>query len=329
MIIHFAYPWVFIVASLVFILCAGWRRWYSSRIAYRYPLITIQQSSASSWKDFFIAWMPSFMYMAVALLLTLALARPRVPDERTEITVEGIGIMLVLDVSQSMICFDNPSELITRFACAQEEAIRFIHRRPRDMFGLVLFGRIAATRCPLTSDHRMLTSLIRSTKIGIIPDDETSLAQAIIMGVRRLQASPAKNNIMVLLTDGEPSEADQALLPDAIALAQKSSIKIYTIGIGSPDGGFIQHPYMGMVRVSSCFRPEVLRVIAQKTGGAAFEARDQKELAAIYGVINQLETSVQQEPIYAQWHEYYTYLVIIALLLLVTTWGIVAWWVIL
>lgn len=329
MIIHFAYPLVLIIAACVCIAIACWRRYFSSRMMYCYPLISLQQSSRVSWKNMLVVWLPSIMYTIIVVLVILALARPRTPDERTQVNIEGIGIMLVLDVSQSMMCFDNPSELISRFACAQEEAIKFISRRPRDVFGLVLFGRIAATRCPLTIDHRMLISLIRSTKIGIIPDDETSLAQAIIMGVRRLQASPAKNNIMVLLTDGEPSEADQALLPDAIALAQKSSIKIYTIGIGSPEGGFIQHPYMGMVRVSSCFRPEILRTIAQKTGGSAFEARDHKELAAIYGAIDQLETSVQQEPIYAQWHEYYTYLVMIALILLVITWGMAAWWVIL
>jgi Ca-activated chloride channel family protein len=329
MIIHFAYPWMFFVGLSILAAVACWRWHYSSRIVYRYPCIAIQSSSRSSLIDLLMVWVPSMLYVAVALLLVLALARPRKPDERTQVNIDGIGIMLVLDVSQSMLCFDNPTELVSRFACAQEEAIRFINRRPQDVFGLVLFGRIAATRCPLTIDHRMLTALIRSTKIGIIPDDETSLAQAIIMGIRRLQASPAKNNIMVLLTDGEPSEADQALLPDAMALAQKSSIKIYTIGIGSPEGGFIHHPLMGMVQVSSCFRPDILRYIAQKTGGAAFEARNQKELAEIYGVIDRLETSTQQEPVYAQWCEYYVYAVIVALILLVIAWGMAAWLVIL
>lgn len=329
MIIHFAYPWVLIVGLVVFLATIVVRRYFTARIAYCYPLIALYDGSHISWRERIFVWLPTVLYTTVVMLLVIALARPRTPDERTQINIEGIGIMLLLDVSQSMICFDDPVDLTSRFTCAQEEAIHFINRRPRDLFGLVLFGRIAATRCPLTIDHRMLTSLIRTTKIGIIPDDETSLAQAIIMGVARLQSSSAKNNIMVLLTDGEPSEPDQVLLPEAIALAQKASIKIYTIGIGSPEGGFIKHPFMGLVRVSSCLRPDILRDIARKTSGAHFEARDRKELAHIYAAIDQLETSVQQEPIYAQWHEYYAYLVIVALFLLTITWGMLAWWVIL
>lgn len=322
--IQFAYPWV-LPAGILSLIAVLLLRWYfSSRITYSYPFVAMLSSYDMSWYDTIKQWVPTFLYVSAASALIVALARPRTPDERTQIDVEGIGIMLVLDVSQSMMCFDNPHEMVSRFSCAQEEAIRFIRRRPRDLFGLVLFGTIAATRCPLTSDHRMLISLIGSTKIGIIPDDETSLSQAIIMGVRRLQSSVAKNNIMVLLTDGEPSEADQSLLPNAIELATKSSIKIYTIGIGSAEGGFIQHPFMGMVRVSSCFRPEVLRHIAKKTGGASFEARNQKELAEIYGIIDQLETSVQKEPVYAQWHEYYTYAVMLALFLLLILWGMKA-----
>lgn len=329
MIIHFAYPWGIPAALLVVLLVMIIRFYRSKKVAYAYPLIAVSTPAQISWRDRLLSWLPTGMYIIIITLLITALARPRIPDERTQINIEGIGIMLVLDVSQSMVCYDDPSNLVSRFACAQEEAINFINKRPRDLFGLVLFGRIAATRCPLTIDHRMLISLIRTLKIGIIPDDETSLAQAIIMGVSRLQSSSAKNNIMVLLTDGEPSETDQALLPEAIVLAQKASIKIYTIGIGSPEGGFVKHPLMGLVQVSSCLRPEILRNIAYKTSGAYFEAQNPKELAHIYAAIDQLETSIQTEPIYAQWHEYYTYMVIIALFLLVITWGMLAWWVIL
>jgi Ca-activated chloride channel family protein len=326
--LQFAYPWILVWVGLLTIAVLWWRWRKRAVLEYRYPLIGVVAASLS-WRDILIAYGPRVLYSVAALVLVIALARPRIPDERTQIDVEGIGIMLVLDVSQSMLCFDDPRNQVSRFASAQEEAINFISRRPHDLFGLVLFGRVAATRCPLTLDHGMLTSLIRNTEIGVIPDDETALAQGIIMGLRRLQKSRSKNNIMVVLTDGEPSPGDEQLLPEAIALAQKSSVKIYTIGIGSPGGGYFRHPLMGIVNASSFLRPDILKTIAYKTGGAYFEAQNQKELSEIYTNIDTLETSVQKEPIYAQWHEYYVPLVVVALCLLVIAWGICAWWVIL
>lgn len=329
MLVQFAYPWVLGVGGVVG-ACLLWWQWrYRTSLEYAYPLIGVVSPAALSWRDRSIMYGPRVLYSSAMILLIIALARPRIPDTRTQIDVEGIGIMLVLDVSQSMVCCDDLSNPISRFVAAQQEAVNFIRRRPHDIFGLVLFGRVAATRCPLTLDHDMLTRLISETKIGIIPDDETALAQAIIMGAHRLRKSSAKNNIMVVLTDGEPSPGDERLLPEAINLAAKMGIKVYTIGIGSPDGGYIRHPFMGMVNVSSCLRPDILKMVASRTGGAYFEARNPQELSEIYKNIDTLEKSTQQEPRYAQWHEYYVPLVIGALWLLLIAWGMCAWWVIL
>lgn len=323
--LQFVYP-VFLVSGLVLIVLAAW--WYLTRrhgVAYRYGFTALwlreetHFRSATGWR-----WFHRVMRLTIAVLLVMALARPRSPDEKTQVDVEGVGIMMALDVSRSMLCFDDLSDQRARFSIAQEEGIRFIERRPYDQFGLILFGAVAATRCPLTSDRTMVSEIIRTTKIGVISDEGTVLAQAIAMGVRRLSASSATSKIMVILTDGEPSPEDRPHLADALSLAQKAHVKLYTIGIGSEGGGYIHHPLGGLVQVESCLQKELLRTLALKTGGAFFEARNQRELAAIYQTIDALEKSVQTEPIYAQWHEWYLFCVVMAAILLLVEYACMA-----
>jgi len=320
MMVQFAYPWVLIVGLLGGL--GAWIVWrmFGSPVVYRHAFAT-RFAAVSSPESY----VPLFLRFMIAGCLLLATARPRTPDERTEISVDGIGIMLALDVSRSMTCFDDIKNQKPRFTIAQEEAVRFVARRSRDICGLILFGAIAATRCPLTYDRRMLTTILQAAQVGMIPDEGTALSQAIMMGVRRLQASAAHSNILVLLTDGEPSPDDIPYLDEAVKLAQTAGVRVYTIGIGSAQGGYIRHPIAGIVQVESRCRPELLREIAQKTGGASFEARNQRELAAIYDAIDQLERTRQQEPVYAQWHEWYVPLVLGAFLLLLCDIGMMAW----
>jgi len=330
MMLQLFYPWILAVGLVLMAIVAWFRYNRPFSLTYRYAFTSIWKSARRKLPLVQgLGWLYALLHPLILLLILAAAARPRTPYEKTEVEVEGVSIMLLLDVSRSMLCFDDMQDQRSRFVIAQEEAINFIKRRPYDQFGLVLFGAVAATRCPLTSDRMMMADIIRGTAIGVVSDEATVLAQAIAMGVRRLIPSRAKSKIIVLLTDGEPSPEDRPHLADALALAKKAHVKIYTIGIGSAQGGFIQHPLGGIVQVDSCLQTELLRVIATKTGGAFFEARNQRDLAHIYQTIDKLEKSVQPEPVYAQWYEWYKPLLFSALALYLLELLLMAWQVIL
>lgn len=275
--------------------------------------------------SFFTRWWPVMVRGTICVLLVMATARPRLADERTKKHTQGIATLLVLDVSGSMSCFDDPALKKSRFTVAQEEAIRFIKKRT-DLFGLIIFGASAATRCPLTSDKELLIKLIEDMELGILNPQGTALSLAIALGVNRLKTTDAPSKIMVVLTDGEPSEHD---IDPAIALqlAQSAGIKIYTIGIGGCHG-YIDHPLAGIVPVASPLNEQLLRHFAHKTGGAFFKASNQQELQEIYTKIDTLEKSSHEEPQYGKYYELgMVFLFCASLLLLFDLLMSMGWWV--
>jgi Ca-activated chloride channel homolog len=315
--ISFAYPWILAIGILLLILAWWWRVFQKKEVVYQFPLTDAfaRAHSASLRTSILYTWIRKVAQVLMLVALVIATARPRCPDERTKIAVEGIAIMMVLDVSGSMELFDDPSNPISRFAVAQNEAIKFINRRSNDMFGLTLFGAIAASRCPLTSDKKIVIDILKSTKLGVINPDGTMLSLSIAMGVNRLKNAETPSKIMVVLTDGQPSPED--IRPEqAITLAQKAGIKIYTIGIGSEKGGFAYHPFGGVVQVPTPLNHELLTMIAQKTGGTYFVASNAQELEDIYKQIDMLEKSSHQTPTYAHYHEYFVPLLLFACMIL-------------
>jgi len=138
--------------------------------------------------------------------------------------------------------------------------------------------------------------------LGVIDSDGTVISKAIITALNRLKKSEAKTKIIILLTDGEPSQGD--LHPsDALTLAQKYGVKIYTIGIGSPEGGIMSHPLLGLQRTSSVVNTELLELLARRSGGKCFLAHNQKELQKIYETINALEQSEYETDVYHKYHD--------------------------
>jgi len=314
--ITFLYPWVFLYGLPLIMICFWLSVKFRKPVTYQFPLTHIfatmhKQSTARS---AFRVILPLLRW-ASALLLLCVIARPQYPDKRSKITVEGVATMLVLDVSGSMESFDDLQTRKTRFKSAQEEAIKFINRRGNDLFGLVLFGAVAASRCPLTADKKIITDIICDIKIGVLNHDGTMLSMAIALGVNRLRNAASQSKIMVLLTDGEPSPGD--INPQmAIDLAKKAGVKIYTIGIGSERGGFIQHPFAGMIHMPTPLNENLLRVIAGETGGMFFRAADQRDLERIYAQIDSLEKSSHDAPVYSNYHEAYLPLLLLALFFL-------------
>ena len=229
------------------------------------------------------------------LFLALLIAKPQLVDRNSNILIEGIDIVLALDLSDSMRIPDNPEDQRTRFAVAKEEALRFVNKRTNDPIGLVIFGNDALSRVPLTLDKKMITEVIESLEIGIIDRNGTVLSTALLTAINRLKNSRAKSKIIILLTDGAPSEHDiDPQIP--IHIAQKLGIKIYTIGIGSDEARVI--PFGGIV--PGVNKP-LLTMIAQQTGGKFFLAHNAKEMRTIYNTIDALEKTKHETNLFSNY----------------------------
>ncbi len=307
--------WVLFLLIPILVLCVlikvKWRRSSS----YRYSLGAVLHKhhfvSAHQYKKIFF-----LMRLCALALLAFLISRPQLVDERSNIMVEGIDMMLVLDVSGSMDFRDYGDEKTSRVDVAKEEAIRFIEKRTSDPIGLVIFGQEAVSRCPITTDKNILKTIVQELHIGSINPDGTMLARGILTAANRLKNSKAKNKVIIVLTDGEPSPGDDS--PEvAIEVAKRMGIKIYTIGIGSGEEKVFMHPLYGMVAKPG-INKALLDEIARKTGGKSFLAENQQEMRNIYDVIDQLEKTEYQTNLFSHYQELFMpflYLVFILMLL--------------
>lgn len=299
-------------------------RYYAKTPFYKYPLArSLAQagySKAPTHKRIFAT-----IKIITLMILAFLIAKPQLVDNRSSISIDGIDIMIVLDASASMQFQDYDDDQRSRFQVAKDEAMRFVDKRTDDAVGLVLFGKDALSRIPLTMDKKLINSIISGLELGFIDPDGTVLSTAIISGANRLKNSNAKSKIMIVLTDGAPSEndTDPAL---AIELAQKLGLKIYTIGIGSDEDQYVMHPFMGLIPKPKINRPLLVK-IAQDTGGKFFLARNSKDMRAVYDTIDSLERTSRQTSLYNKYYDIFIpgvaliiFLMLLELLLSATIW---------
>jgi Ca-activated chloride channel homolog len=261
----------------------------------------------------------------ILVVLALLCARPQWGDSYKEVSVDGIDIMVALDVSGSMDNSDFEDDPRSRIEIAKTEAKRFIEKRSDDAIGLVIFGNDALSRCPLTMDKEMLKRIIDELHIGIIDYRGTVLAQALVTGANRLKHAGSKSRVMILLTDGEPSDNDVSLSA-ALDIVHTLGIKIYTIGIGNDEVIPVQHGFFMMNYRG--VNKKLLTEIATTTGGRYFCARNAADMRSIYDEIDALEKTDHKAPVFTQWHDIYLpivlgLLIMIILLIFVSTciWG--------
>ena len=264
---RYAYPFVLYVGIPLIVVLAWWHRYYYCKPTYQFSFTWLFHKIPTKQSVWLNTWVLIFcMRLCVLLLLLCAIARPQFLIKQSSMPVEGVDIMMVLDASGSMEMFDDLQDRRSRFDVAKNEAIKFINKRDNDPIGLIVFGAVAVTRCPLTLDKQLLTTIINDTKIGDINADGTVLMQAIAMGGHRLRSSRAESKIMIVLTDGTPSPEDIDPVV-TLDLIKKYGIKVYTIGIGSERGGYMQHPFFGLVTMPTPINKQLLSMIAQTTGG--------------------------------------------------------------
>lgn len=304
--------WYWIVPTFA-LICAA--KWWIPKAFYEYPVTSLlarrTSNVAPTHKTVF-----TIMRFTVFVLLIFLMGKPQLVDNRSNIVVDGIDIMLALDVSGSMHFQDYDDDKRSRLQVAKDEALRFVNKRTNDAIGMVIFGKDALSRVPLTLDKKIINNLISSLEIGVIDPDGTVLSTAIITAANRLKGSKASSKVMILLTDGAPSEndTDPAM---AIELARKMGIKIYTVGIGSDEDQYIIHPLYGMIPKPK-INKALLNTIAQDTGGKFFLARNSKDMRAIYDTIDTLEKTSHETSLFNKFYDIFipfVWCIIIILLL--------------
>jgi Ca-activated chloride channel family protein len=248
------------------------------------------------------------MYLLVLFLIILGLARPRLIDNLQETSVSVIDMLLVLDISSSMLADDFPPN---RLEAVKKTASDFIESRKDDRIGILVFAGESFIQCPLTVDKKVLKSLIKEITVASKEHDGTAIGMAIANGTNRLRNSDVESRVMILLSDGS-NNAGEIDPKTAAELAAEYDIKIYTIGAGT-NQSYTRIPGRGLIRNE--IDEETLQHIADMTGGKFFRATDVKALASIYEEIDLLERSEIEVKEFTQYKELYGWFLIPAFLM--------------
>ena len=230
--------------------------------------------------------------------IIFVLARPQSTSSKKNVRTEGIDIVMVLDISTSMLAEDfRPN----RLEAAKKTAMEFIDMRIDDRIGLVVFAGESFTQSPVTIDHDVIKNLFKDLKTGLI-EDGTAIGMGLATSVNRLKESKAKSKVVVLLTDGINNTGIIAPFT-AAEIAHSYNIRVYTIGVGTR--GMAPYPFQtpwGIRRqyVDVKIDEELLRHIARLTGGKYFRATNNKALEQIYKEIDAMEKTRIDVSVYSR-----------------------------
>ncbi len=314
--ITFAHPWLLMLLLLVPLLIAWWI-W-----RYRRQHVTTNYSHAPQ-----LAAVPKtlrqrlypllyLLRLAAVTLVVLALARPQSKLSRQEMKVDGIDIVMALDVSGSMLAEDfSPN----RLEAAKKVAADFIAGRPNDRISLVVFSGEAFTQIPLTIDHRVLQSQLDKIKSGQLKDG-TALGDGLATAINRIKDSKAKSKVIILLTDGvnNMGSVDPGTAAEICALYD---IRLYTIGVGKH--GMAPYPFRNILggityqNIPVELDEPLLTSMAETTkDGHYFRATNKKSLQQIFKQIDEMEKTKIDVTQYSQTKDEYRPFLVAALLCL-------------
>ena len=272
--------------------------WYVMYRKKSEPTIRMSDTFAFKYapKSWRVRLMPMQLLLRIATftLLVLVLARPQTSNSWKNKSVEGIDIMLAMDVSTSMLAEDLKPN---RIEAAKAVASEFIIGRPNDNIGLSIFAGEAFTQCPMTTDHTSLLNLLQNVRTDIaargLISDGTAIGMGLANAVTRLKASKAKSKVVILLTDGSNNMGDISPMT-AAEIAQSLGIRVYTIGVGTNKVAPYPMPVAGGVQYVNMpveIDTKMLADIAAATEGDFYRATNTAELKNIYKEIDRLEKS--------------------------------------
>jgi len=316
--IRFLQPeWFWLLTLLPLVML--WRGRRGPIAAVEYSDVGLAREVARSSRSRIAGWTWLLPFLA-GVLMIIGLARPQRTHSRTEVTVNGIDIVLGLDVSGSMqaLDFSIDRHRVNRIEVVKSVVSKFIEERPNDRIGLIAFAGAPFLISPITLDHDWLQQNLERVSIGSV-DDGTAIGSAIAASVNRLRMTAAKSKVVILLTDGVNNTGK--ISPLAAAEAAKSmGVKIYTIGVGArgkapipvKDEAGRMHLIMAEVDVDE----KTLQAIADETGGRFYRATDTDSLQNIYEQINGFEKTAQTVQKFEHIEELYPWALIPALAIL-------------
>lgn len=291
-------------------------------VLYKFKFVRLNNFKFSNLESFNLNTLKSKLYPLInifriitLLLVIVALARPQEISNSTRTkTSSGIDIVIAVDISSSMLAQDLKPN---RLEALKTVASQFINDRINDRIGLVIYAGESYTKTPVTSDKDVVIKSLSDITFDGIIEDGTAIGMGLATSVNRLKDSKAKSKVIILLTDGVNNSGfiDPSTAAD---LAANFEIKTYTIGLGTngnarapvalnPNGSF----RFGMTKVE--IDEELLKNVANKTGGLYFRATDNKKLEEIYNEINKLEKTEVEEIKYSDSEEKYRLLIIAAI----------------
>jgi Ca-activated chloride channel family protein len=302
---------------LLLIPIAAWYIWKRKKYT-----ANLQVSSTEVFKNvpksykYYLLHLPFVLRMGVLALIIIVLARPQTTDNWLDKDVEGIDIVMALDISGSMIAEDLKPN---RLEAAKAVRTEFLSSRPNDNIGLVIFAGESYKLCPLTTDKKTLVNLMGTIKDGMMDNDGTAIGMGLANAVNRLKDSQAKSKVIILLTDGTNNRGEIDPLT-ASELAKAYGIRVYTIGVGTK--GEAPYPVQTIFGIQKQMVPveideETLGAIAEKTGGHYFRATNNNSLKAIYNDIDKMEkTKIKVTEHTSKNEEYFPYAIAALVLLL-------------
>ena len=259
---------------------------------------TMRMSDTSAYLDAPKSWRVRLVHVPMLLrcitfaLIVTVMARPQTRNSWADRTVEGIDIMLAMDISTSMLAEDLKPN---RMEAAKNVASEFILGRPDDNIGLCIFAGESFTQCPMTVDHASLLNLLNGVRTDLaargLIEDGTAVGMGLANAVSRLKDSKAKSKVVILLTDGSNNRGDISPLT-AAQIAKSLGIRVYTIGVGTNKVAPYPMPVAGGVQYVNIpveIDTKTMSEIAAITDGNYYRATNNKELRHIYSDIDKLE----------------------------------------
>lgn len=240
----------------------------------------------------------SFLLYLSWVCLVLALMQPEKVDQYQKVHNKGYDLMLAVDISGSMQAVDlsTPSKIISRIDATKEVVSKFVRARSKDRVGLITFGQSAYLHVPLTLDTGAVSLMLNDIVVGMAGNG-TAIGDAIGLAVRTLRVRPDDSKVLVLLTDGEDNASSIPPL-EAAKLAKQYGIRIYTVGIGKKGPVPYPNSFGGYSLGETAMDEELLKQIAEMTGGSYFLATDKKALESIYKQIDTLEKTEVEHSIH-------------------------------
>jgi Ca-activated chloride channel family protein len=306
--------WLWLLALLPIVLLWRGRRGPVAAVEYSDVSLAREVARRGRSRIGLLIWL---LPILAGALMIVGLARPQRAHGRTEVTANGIDIVLDLDVSGSMqaLDFQIDNRRVNRIEVVKSVVSKFIDERPDDRIGIIAFAGAPYLVSPITLDHDWLQQNLERVAVGGA-DDGTAIGSAIAASVNRLRLTQAKSKLVILLTDGVNNTGKISPIAAAEA-ARAMGVKIYTIGVGvrgeAPipvrDAAGNARLIMAKVDVDE----KTLQTVADETGGKFYRATDTNSLQEIYQQINRFEKTAQTVHKFEHTEELYPWALIPAL----------------